>query len=99
MTATLTIARRDAHGHYAGAVVIHDGDLVTNAEVARILGVSRQRAFTLDREPPPGYPEAVTRTDAGPLRLRAEVEAWAARPKSRGGRPRRVADPQSALGS
>lgn len=66
------------------------GDLVSNVEVARILGVTRQRAQAMDVNPPPGYPPAVVRTAHGALRLRADVEAWAKLPRSRGGRPRKV---------
>lgn len=65
-------------------------DLVGYAEIAEILSVSRQRAAQLgDR---PDFPPAVVTTKAGPLRVRAAVEAWATTWERKGGRPRKTTD-------
>lgn len=59
--------------------------LVGNAEIARMLGVSRQRAGQLvDVE---GFPPAAVTTHAGPLRVKSQVEAWARTWERKSGRP------------
>lgn len=59
--------------------------LVGNAEIARMLGVSRQRAGQLvDVD---GFPPAAVVTQAGPLRVRSQVEGWARTWERRSGRP------------
>lgn len=63
-------------------------DLVGYAEIAEILGVSRQRAAQLgDR---PDFPPVAVTTKAGPLRVRAAVEDWATTWERKGGRPRKI---------
>lgn len=59
--------------------------LVGYAEIAEIAGVSRQRARQLAEQP--GFPVPVTKTAAGPLRVRAAVEDWAATRRTKPGRP------------
>jgi hypothetical protein len=63
-------------------------DLVTNSDIAKILGVSRQRVTQLNHRP--DFPPAATHTGQGPLRLRSQVEAFAAswERNNKGGRPR-----------
>jgi len=64
-------------------------DLVSYAEIAEIAGVSRQRARQFaDIE---GFPKPVVETAAGPLRLKASVEAWVERRNTKPGRPRKTA--------
>lgn len=59
--------------------------LVGNAEIARMLGVSRQRAGQLvDVD---GFPPAAVTTQAGPLRIKSQVEAWAHTWQRKSGRP------------
>jgi hypothetical protein len=61
--------------------------LVGHAEIAEMLGVSRQRAAQLaDRA---DFPPAVVTVKAGPLRVRDQVESWAAAWSRKGGRPRK----------
>ncbi|HLR55184.1 MAG TPA: hypothetical protein VK096_00325, partial [Actinomycetales bacterium] len=63
-------------------------DLVSYAEIAEIAGVSRQRARQFaDIE---GFPKPVVETAAGPLRLKASVEAWVERRNTKPGRPRKT---------
>lgn len=62
--------------------------LVGNADIAEMLGVSRQRAAKLDESP--GFPPAVAHIKAGPLRVRNQVEKWAASWERRSG-PKRKA--------
>lgn len=63
-------------------------ELVGYAEIADIVGVSRQRARAFaDLD---DFPAAVVRTAAGPLRTRAAVESWAKHRRTAPGRPRRV---------
>ncbi|HXH77302.1 hypothetical protein [Nocardioides sp.] len=59
--------------------------LVGHADIADMLGVSRQRAGQLaDR---PGFPPAVMTIKAGPLRVRDQVEDWARTWDRKSGRP------------
>lgn len=60
--------------------------LVGYAEIAEIAGVSRQRARQFADLP--DFPVPVVETAAGPLRVRAAVEAWAATRNPTPGRPR-----------
>lgn len=60
-------------------------ELVGYAEIADMLGVSRQRARQLADAA--GFPPAAVTTAAGPLRVRAAVEAWASNWRRQGGRP------------
>lgn len=50
-------------------------DLMGNAEVAALLGVSRQRVLQLAQSP--AFPKPVAELAAGKIWLRAEVEQWA----------------------
>lgn len=60
-------------------------ELVGNADIADMLGVSRQRAAQLADLA--GFPPAVTHIKAGPLRVRRQVEHWAATWERKTGRP------------
>lgn len=51
-------------------------DLVGTAEIAEMIGVSRQRVHQLTREDP-DFPEPVAEISAGTIWLRADIEAWA----------------------
>lgn len=63
--------------------------LVGYAEIAEVLGVSRQRARFI-AEHRPDFPPAVVETaSTGPLRLRTQVEAYAARRRPTG-RPKKT---------
>lgn len=62
-------------------------DLVGYAEIAELLGVSRQRAAQLAAEHA-DFPAAVVATKAGPLRTRAGVETWARTWARKSGRPK-----------
>ena len=62
-------------------------DLVGYAEIADMLGVTRQRALQLAGGA--GFPVAVVETKAGPLRVKAQVEGWASRWERKSGRPRK----------
>lgn len=46
------------------------------AEVAEILGVSKQRASQIVKEPGEKFPAEVERLRMGPMWSRAEVEQW-----------------------
>lgn len=59
-------------------------DLVGYAEIAEMAGVSRQRARQFADIA--GFPVSVVDTAAGPLRLRASVEAWLENRNTRPGR-------------
>jgi len=61
-------------------------DLVGYAEIAEMAGVSRQRARQFSKIA--GFPVAVVETAAGPLRLRASIEAWLRNRNTKPGRPR-----------
>ncbi|HMJ75484.1 MAG TPA: hypothetical protein VK507_05900 [Iamia sp.] len=50
-------------------------DLMGTTEIAKLLGVSRQRADQLSRTD--GFPDPVAEIAAGRIWLRADVEAWA----------------------
>ena len=63
-------------------------DLVSYAEIAEIAGVSRQRARQFAAIE--GFPKPVVETAAGPLRLKASVEAWVERRNTKPGRPRKT---------
>lgn len=66
--------------------------VVGMAEVASIIGVSRQRVFQLARDYP-DFPEPVAVLASGRVWERAAVEAWSwAHPDRRPGRPRRPSD-------
>jgi hypothetical protein len=67
-------------------------ELVGYAEIAEMLGVTRQRASQLADAV--GFPAAVIETRAGPLRVRSQVEHWAATWERKGGRPRKVVAPE-----
>jgi hypothetical protein len=67
-------------------------DLVGYADIADILGVSRQRARELAGAvegiaAAPDFPPAVARPSSGPLHVRSHIEAYAARRKRKPGRP------------
>lgn len=67
-------------------------DLVGLADIAEILGVSRQRAAELSAAA--NFPPAVAHTKAaGPLRVRRQVEVWASTWERKPGRPKKVTDP------
>lgn len=68
-------------------------ELVGYVEIAAMFDVSRQRARQLVELP--GFPVAVVETAAGPLRVRAQVEAWGQTWDRKTGRPRKVAEPSS----
>lgn len=59
--------------------------LVGNADIAEILGVSRQRAAQLADVA--GFPPPVMTIKAGPLRVRDQVEDWARTWDRKAGRP------------
>lgn len=63
--------------------------LVGYAEIADMLGVSRQRAAQLAAEHDT-FPQAVVTTAAGPLRVRSQVEAWGRNRNRKPGRPKLV---------
>lgn len=63
-------------------------DLVGYAEIAEIAGVSRSRARKFDAIA--DFPKAVMSSTGGPLRVRAAIEAWAAKRDRRPGRRARV---------
>lgn len=77
-----------AHVYDARAMHPSLPELVGYAEIADIFGVTRQRARQLVDLP--GFPAAVVETQAGPLRVRAQVEAWGQSWKRKSGRPRKV---------
>lgn len=62
-------------------------ELVGHAEIADMLGVSRQRAAQLAERP--GFPPAVVTTKTGPLRVKSQVEAWVTTWDRKGGRPKK----------
>lgn len=62
-------------------------ELVGHAEIAELLGVSRQRAAQLASRP--DFPPAVMTLKAGPLRVRQDVEKWIPTWTRRPGRPPR----------
>lgn len=61
-------------------------ELVGYAEIATMAGVSRQRAAQYADLG--GFPPAVVTTQAGPLRVKAQVEQWLATRTRKPGRPR-----------
>lgn len=67
--------------------------VVGYAEVARMAGVSRQRAAMFPRID--SFPKPVIRTAQGPLFAKAAVAAWVAGRQARPGRPRVAARQQS----
>lgn len=69
-------------------------ELVGYAEIAEMAGVTRQRARTLAENI--GFPMAVVETAAGPLRVRAQVEAWLRTWERRSGRPPKVVSEASS---
>jgi len=69
--------------------------LVGHADIAELLGVTRQRAAQLAERA--DFPPAVMTTKAGPLRVRDQVEDWARNTWPRkGGRPAKTARPEGA---
>lgn len=64
-------------------------ELVGYAEIADMFDVTRQRARQLVDLA--GFPTAVVETASGPLRVRAQVEAWGKTWQRKGGRPRKAA--------
>lgn len=64
-------------------------DLVGNADIADMLGVTRQRAGQIVVIP--GFPPAVMTIKAGPLRVREQVEDWAQSWRRKSGRPAKEA--------
>jgi predicted DNA-binding transcriptional regulator AlpA len=52
-------------------------ELMGTAEIAEMLGVSRQRVHQLTRRP--GFPEPVAVLSAGSIWERSKIEAWAER--------------------
>ena len=64
-------------------------DVVGVAEVARILGVSRQRVSELARSR--RFPKALYELAAGPIWVKSTIEAFAARWERKPGRPRKAA--------
>ncbi|MDM4721430.1 hypothetical protein QTQ03_18160 [Micromonospora sp. WMMA1363] len=64
----------------------HPMDLVGNAEIARILGVSRQRVEQLAREHD-AFPDPVARLAAGPVYTRGSVDAFTNGWQRKPGRP------------
>lgn len=90
----------DATGEKATAIEVLDADvddarvdqpsipqLWGYAEIAEHFDVSRQRARQLVDLP--GFPVAVVETTAGPLRVRAQVEAFGRSWERKSGRPRK----------
>lgn len=63
-------------------------ELVGYAEIADLLGVSQQRARQLPDLA--GFPAPVVVVRAGPLRVRSQVEGWAATWQRKVGRPRKA---------
>ena len=61
-------------------------ELVSNADIAEMLGVTRQRAAQLAARD--DFPPAVQSIKAGPLRVRSQVETWAKSWARANGRPR-----------
>ncbi len=60
-------------------------ELVAAAEIADMLGVSRQRVSQLTRDDAPfGFPEPWVRLKAGKIWLASEVRDWAADRGNRG---------------
>jgi len=66
-----------------------DRELVGYAQIARILGVSRQRARQV-AQTAEGFPQVAVMVVSGPQYDRAEVETWAATRERRPGRPRKA---------
>ncbi len=68
-----------------------DTELLTAAEAARLLGVTRQRMTAL------AHAGRLGRQIAGRYYVftRAEVEAYKNEPKSKGGRPKEIASPMA----
>ena len=64
-------------------------DLVGYAEIADLLGVTQQRARQLADLA--GFPAPAVVVRAGPLRVRSQVEGWAATWERKVGRPRKAA--------
>lgn len=64
--------------------------LVGNADIAEMLGVTRQRAAQLTDAT--GFPPAVAHIKAGPLRVRHQVEHWASTWTRKTGRPKHEPD-------
>lgn len=62
--------------------------LVGNADIADMLGVTRQRAGQLADVD--GFPPAVMTIKAGPLRVRDQVEDWARTWNRKAGRPKKT---------
>lgn len=62
--------------------------LVGNADIADMLGVTRQRAAQLADVD--GFPPAVMTIKAGPLRVRDQVEDWARTWNRKAGRPKKT---------
>lgn len=61
-------------------------DVIGYAEIAKLAGVSRQRARQWADNPT--FPVPVIETEQGPLRLKAAVEKWLETRNTRTGRPR-----------
>lgn len=68
-------------------------ELVTRAEIARLLQVSPQRIGQLAEQT--GFPREAVRTTAGPLWARHQVQDWAASWQRRPGRPAAVTRPST----
>lgn len=66
-------------------------ELVGYAEIAGMFGVTRERARQLAALD--GFPAAVVETKAGPLRVRAQVEAWGRTWERKTGRPKKQSEP------
>lgn len=72
-------------------------ELVGLADIAEMLGVSRQRAAQIAEKP--DFPPTVMQLRSGPMRVRRQVQRWATNRNPKPGRPRqnREAEPDRQL--
>lgn len=68
-------------------------DLVGLIGIARMAGVSRQRAHQFTRMQ--GFPPAADTLDTGRVWRRSDVECWLRTRTGKGGRPRKQTSPQT----